>query len=77
MRILGINCMNHDAAMAIVDYDKKALAKYYGPHMQNVILRSRMIITLIKTSSMRPKHLARRCRRRANRKEPDQAPLAL
>ena len=23
MRILGINCMNHDAAMAIVEFDKK------------------------------------------------------
>tara|TARA_A100001011_G_scaffold391363_1_gene476679 strand:+ start:1329 stop:2807 length:1479 start_codon:yes stop_codon:yes gene_type:complete len=27
MRILGINCMNHDAAMAIVDYDKKGAGK--------------------------------------------------
>ena len=27
MRILGINCMNHDAAMAIVDYDKKGPGK--------------------------------------------------
>ena len=23
MKILGINCMNHDAAMAIVQFDKK------------------------------------------------------
>ena len=27
MRILGINCMNHDAAMAIVEYDKKGPGK--------------------------------------------------
>ena len=27
MRILGINCMNHDAAMAIVHYDKKGPGK--------------------------------------------------
>ena len=27
MRILGINCMNHDAAMAVVEYDKKGPGK--------------------------------------------------
>jgi carbamoyltransferase len=27
MRILGINCMNHDAAMAIVEFDKKGPGK--------------------------------------------------
>ena len=27
MRILGINCMNHDAAMGIVDFDKKRPGK--------------------------------------------------
>ena len=44
MRILGINCMNHDAAMAIVDFDKKGLARYYGPLMQNVIQKLKMTI---------------------------------
>ena len=27
MKILGINCMNHDAAMAVVEYDKKGSGK--------------------------------------------------